>query len=353
MRNLLTNMRGRRWGAWNCAVYALLTVIGFVTLNVAGCGGGGGTGAGGGNRVNVTLTFRNIAGNRVDATGTVTNGTTTVNFTTTNGDAVISNIPPGNFTVAGTSNGVGFSQDITVGTDQGQNIQIIPGQSGSGTLVTGRMFLNRGDPTTGRCTNPGADTALTARVLIRARNRNTGLIVASFVREQQSSTTPDDQKGTFAILLPAGAYTIEVRQAPPVSSTEASAPFTGNSGIFNVPATTNVTICVNEGTTAPNGTPTPTASAVPTATLSPGPTNTPNPNATNTPLPTATNTPRPTNTPTPTPGGPGPLPSFTPAPTFTPTPIGGGGNPTPTNTGGPPPPPFLQHGKSVKKSANR
>ena len=343
MRNLLSNMRGRRWGAWNCAVYALLAVVGFVTLNVAGCGGGGGTGPGGAARVNVTLSFRNSAGTPVNATGTVTNtnGTTTVNFTTTNGNAVIANIPPGDFTVSGTANGTPFTEDITVGTDSGQNIQINPEQSSNTTLVTGRMFLNRGDPITGRCTNPGADTALTARVLIRARDRNTGLIVASLVREQQGANTPDDQKGVFTIPLRPGAYTLEVRQAPPRSSTDASAPFTGNSGIFNVPATTNVTICVNEGSSAPNGTPTPT--------LTPGPSPTPGG-----PTPTPTNLPGPTNTPTPTPGGPPPGPTFTPAPTFTPTPLGGGGgNPTPTNTGGPPPPPFLQHGKSVKKSVSR
>ena len=334
MRNLLSNMRQRRWGAWNCAVYALLAVVGFVTLNVAGCGGGGGGNTGGGNRVNVTLNFRNTAGGRVEATGTVTNGTTTVNFATTNGDAVISNIPPGTFTVSGTANGAPFSEEVTVGTDQGQSIQINPEQPGSsGTLVTGRMFLNRGDPTTGRCTNPSVDTALTARVLIRARNRNNGLIVASFIREQQSATTPDDQKGTFTLRLPPGAYTLEVRQAPPISSTQSSAPFTGNSGIFNVPATTNVSICVNEGTTAPNGTPTPTPSLTP---ISPGPSPTPGG-----PAPTNTPTPRPTNTPTPTPGGPPPVP------TPVPTPIGGFPTPTPT-TVGPPPPPFLQHGKAVK-----
>lgn len=347
MRNLLNNMKQRRWGAWNCAVYALLAVVGFVTLNVAGCGGGGGTPLPNGT-VNVTLTFRDQTGNRINATGTLVNGAFTVNFTSAGGDAVLSNIRPGTYSISGTANGTPFAQEITIGTDQGQNIQIIPGVPSTGTLVTGRMFLNRGDPTTGRCTNPGADTALTARVLIRARNRSTGLIVASFIREQQPSNTPDDQKGIFVVLLPAGAYTLEVRQAPPISSTQASAPFTGNSGIFNVPATTNVTICVNEGTSAPNGTPTPTPSAVPTATLSPGPTNTPDPNATATPtpVPTATNTPRPTNTPTPTPGGP------PPPPTPVPTPIGGFPTPTPT-TVGPPPPPFLQSGKSVKKSVKR
>src|SRR5690349_21318477 len=101
MRNWLSKMKRQRWGAWNCAVYALLAVAGFVTLNVAGCGGGGGGGSviGGGGTANVTFTLRDQTGNRVDGTGTVTNGVVTINFTTTAGDAVISNIKPGTYTV--------------------------------------------------------------------------------------------------------------------------------------------------------------------------------------------------------------------------------------------------------------
>src|ERR1044072_7353996 len=88
MRNWLHIAKRRRWGAWNCAVYALLAVAGFITLNVAGCGGGGG-----GNPdpinplpVNITIRLRDSAGNVVEGTGRLQNGKFTSNFTTTNGD---------------------------------------------------------------------------------------------------------------------------------------------------------------------------------------------------------------------------------------------------------------------------
>lgn len=351
MKNWLDGVKRRRWGAWNCAVYALLAVAGFITMNVAGCGGGGGGGPiGGPNGVSVTITLRDQTGNRIDGTGTLTKGVLTVNFTTANGDAVVTGVAAGTYTATVTTNGQTFTQSITVSSDSGQNFVIIPGQTTTGssganlTIVTGRIFLNRGNPTTGRCDNPTPDQGVTARVLIRARSRSTGFIVASFVRDQQPITTPDAQKGVFIIPLPPGSYTLEVRQAPPLSSSEGSAPITGNSGIFQVPGVTSVTICANEGTTSPNGTPTPTASLTPIPTITPGPSPTAGPTPTFTPggpLPTATNTPSATATPTATPGGPPPNPTFTPAPTFTATPVGGGGGgtPTATPTGFPPPPP--------------
>ena len=352
MKIMLESVKLRRWGAWNCAFYAMLAVVGFIGLNVAGCGGGGANPIPTGAPVNFTLQLRDLSGNVLNGTGTVAGGSFRSTFTTTNGNAIVTNVPPGEYAVTVTINGTTITRTIAVARDNNQNIVIIPelANPGTGTTVTGRIFLNAGDPSTGNCSNPTIDQAVTARVLIRARRIADGVIIQSFERPQQPSSTPDAQKGQFLIVLPAGAFRLEVRQASAGTSTSAPAQFTGNSAIFNVPTTTFVTMCVNNSPIGPGGTPTPTVTFTPSATPTRigAPTATPVPTATpfGTPGPTATPTTTPRATATPTPGGPPPNPTFTPAPTFTPNPNGTptptrtqGTFPTATPTGGPPPPP--------------
>ena len=348
MTNWLNKAGQRRWGAWNCAFYAMVAVAGFITLNVAGCGGGGNSLIPLFRPVNITIQLRDNAGNVTNGTGTVRGGVFTANFTTNLGAATVSSIPPGTYTVTVTAGGITSNTTMVIGADNGQSFVIVPGLPASGTLVTGRIFLNRGDPLNGNCANPNDDQGVTAKVLIRARRISDNLIIASFIREQQAFNVPTDQRGKFVFPLPAGAFRIEVRQAPPTSATESTAPITGNSPIFNLPATSSLVICANEGSTAPGGTPTPTATTTPLPTSTPlggpTPTNTPvgGPTATPTTVPVATNMPTPRPTATNTPGGPPPNPTFTPAPTFTPTP-----STTSTPTVGPPPPPSI--GRPRKK----
>ncbi len=347
MKNVLDTVKWRRWGAVNCAFYALLAVVGFVSLNVAGCGGGGGGGTGITPTVSFTLQLRDLAGNIVDGTGSVRNGVITTNFTTAGGSAVIPNVVPGEYNVTVTINGTTTTQKIAVARENNQTILIIPGIGSQGTLVTGRLLLNIDPdrPINGTCTDSNLTKPLTARVLIRARRVADNVIIQSFERALQADTTPAAQQGLFVIALPAGVYKLEVRQASPGTATVAPAPFTGNSAIFQVPATTSVTICANQGLTGPGGTPTPTPTFTPNPTLTPtifgGATATPTPvgnaTATPTPGPAATATPTTRPTPTNTPGGPPPDPTFTPAPTFTPNP---NGTSTPTPAGPPPPPGF-------------
>lgn len=188
MKNWLDMTRGRRWGAWNCAVYALLAVVGFVTLNVAGCGGGGG-GIDLTQPVTITVNLRNSTGGRIDGTGTINGGTFTGNFTTAGGDATVSGIKPGTYTVTVTVGGTTYTQSITVGGDSGQRFVVIPGVTtgGSGganlTLVTGRIYLNRGDPQTGRCDNPTID-------LCRALSANANLRKSPQAAERFSRRAP-------------------------------------------------------------------------------------------------------------------------------------------------------------------
>jgi len=332
MKNWLNGMARRRWGAWNCAFYALVAVIGFITVNVAGCGGGGGGGTPPPQNASVTLRFRDINNNPVSATGTLRGGGTNVTFTATNGEAVLPNIAPGEYTVAYTSNGITGTQPIAVNRDGTQQFVIIPGL-GSGATVTGRIFLNRDN----NCANLAEP--VTARVLIRVRRVADNVIIASFERPFQPQTTPEDQRGRFQVILPNGAYRIEVRTASVGNtSTEAPAPFTGNSPIFNVPATSSITICANQGQVAPGGTPTATATFTPVPTIDPNATPTATP--IDQPLPTFTPTPTLRPTPTNTPGGPPPNPTFTPLPTFTPKP-----DSTPI---GPPPPPGGVQGRGSR-----
>jgi hypothetical protein len=360
MKNVLETVRRRRWGAWNCAFYALLAVVGFISLNVAGCGGGGGTTTIK-PKVSFTLQLRDLAGNVVDGSGTLTGGGTTTAFTTTNGSTVIPPVLPGEYNVTVTINGVTTTQKIAVANENNQTILLIPGIGGQGVLVTGRLLLNNDPdkPINGTCTNSNLTKPLTARVLIRARRVADNVLIQSFERPFQPESTPIDQQGRFAIVLPNGVYRIEVRQASPGTATETSAPFTGTSGIFQVPMSipTVVTICVNQGLIGPGGTPTPTTTFTPVPTATPtligNPTSTPTPvgNPTATPLPVATATATATSRPTPTntPGGPPPDPTFTPRPTNTPggpvatnTPSGVA---TATPTGGPPPPPVFIRGR--------
>lgn len=355
MKNVLETVKWRRWGAWNCAFYALLAVVGFISLNVfQGCGGGGGGTVNIKPKVDITLQLKDLAGNIVDGTGTIRGGIFTTSFTSVNGSAAIAKVPPGEYSVTVTINGTTTTQKIAVANENNQVILIIPGIGSQGVLVTGRLLLNKDPdrPVNGTCTNSALTRRLTARVLIRARRVADNVIIQSFERPFQPDSTPIDEQGRFVIVLPNGVYKLEVRQAAPGTATEAPAPFTGNSATFQVPATTSVTICVNEGLVGPGGTPTPTPTFTPRPTATPtifgGATATPTPlgGPTATPLPVATATPTATPKPAPTntPGGPPPDPTFTPAPTNTP---GGpvatntpGGLATATPTGGPPPPPF-------------
>jgi hypothetical protein len=276
------------------AFTTIMVVTGMALLIGGGCGGNGFVPDRPSNPtvvLNFTSSFVPIGPNS-RGNGTLSNNTTVIPFTITNGQATLKNVAPGSYRVNGRIEGRAFSEPIIVNNEFQQRFQIIKGDFPT-LVIEGKIYLNEDDPVTGRCPNPTPASALTERVLVRARNHDTGLIVASLVRERQAANIPDEQKGAFLIHVPEGSYIIEVRQAPAISTTEASAPYTGNSIAFRTPPTTSVTICANEGTVAPN--------YPPPYSPTPGP------------------------SPTPTPGGPPPIPTPTP------------------NV--PPPPPFLQKNK--------
>ncbi|MDF2441589.1 MAG: hypothetical protein JWN98_2573 [Abditibacteriota bacterium] len=317
------------WNAWRCAGVAMLSLAGFVVVNVAGCGGGGG---GGNNPITtprtstINVVLRDINGQPTN--GTVTLGDTTL--TTTAGRVSFTGIKPGNYTLRYTASGVTSSAAIVVTDERTQSFVVVPGLTdnvGRGITVRGRIFLNPNAGSTASCTS--GSSPVTAPLLIRVRSLNDPgqPIVSDFIRPDQSRL-PVSQQGTFSIVtIPRnGTYRVEVRTAP-----NSTAAFTGTSASFTIrngQAVTDLNICANQGDFGPGqGTPpsppaTPTGSpagtGTPVATTGPGtptstpvgngtPTATPDPSVpTSTPEPTPTNTAVPTPTATTGPGAPNP-----------------------------------------------
>lgn len=349
----VSNRAAHNWNGWRCAGVAMLSLAGFVVVNVAGCGGGGG--GGGSNPITTPKTSTVLVVLR-DINGQPTNGTVTIGdttLTTTAGRASFTGVKPGNYTLRYTASGVTSSAAITVTDERIQSFIVVPGLTdnvGRGITVRGRIFLNpnsnTGSSSVAACTS--GSLPVTAPLLIRVRSLNDAgqPIVSDFVRPDQSRL-PLSQQGTFAIVtIPRnGTYRVEVRAAPnsPASFAGSSASFT----IRNGQVENALNICVNQGDLGPGqGTPPPppgtpgstptTGPGTPTATPDPGgPTATPNPGGpTATPggVPTATSQPTPTPTPTPT-ATPTPDPNATATPTPTPTPA-----PVATATSKPPGP---------------
>lgn len=313
--------RARRGASWRCAGLATLALIGFVGINVlSGCGGGGGGGGSTGvifpNSVSATFQILNQAG-QVVAGGTVNLNSAALNANLTGttdaaGSVTFSDVKPGTYaiTVNGTASGT-----VTISGDSTQTYRIIQGQGVSGLVVQGRIRLNNGDLSTANCTI--SSVGVCAKVLVRVRDLNNlaeGRPIVTSITKPDQCSLARNQWGLFTVSIPkSGTYQLEVRQAPPESADDSTAPFSGKSASFRITGTntvlTNIDICANPTGTDPGGTPPPppatpvtptptatsSATATPTATSAPTatPTATTDPNAT----PTATTQVTPTNTP--------------------------------------------------------
>src|SRR5665647_2816720 len=139
-------MRSASGGAWRCAGATVLALIGFIALNMAGCGGGGGGGSSlpTGSRntaVPVTILLRDINGSPTNGSVTLAGaGITTTTLNSTNGRATFSNIPPGTYTVRTVVGGVASSSSIVVATDANQTFVVSPAGTGQ-IVVTGRILV--------------------------------------------------------------------------------------------------------------------------------------------------------------------------------------------------------------------
>lgn len=317
------------WNGWRCAGAAMLSLTGFVVVNVAGCGGGGGGG-------NPITTPRSSSVNVVlrDLNGQATNGTVTIGdttLTTTAGRATFSGIKPGTYTLRYSASGVTSSATIVVTDELTQSFVVVPGITdnvGRGISVRGRIFLNpnsnTGNAGTSACTS--GSLPVTASLLIRVRSLNDPgqPIVSDFIRPDQSRL-PASQQGTFSIVtIPRnGTYRVEVRAAP-----NSTASFSGNSASFTIrngQVENDLNICANQGDLGPGqGTPppppgTPSGTGIPGGTATPAATTTTGA-GTPTSTPAGGATPAPTADPSVPTSTPEPTPTLTPTATTAPTP---------------------------------
>ncbi|RYG65996.1 hypothetical protein EON80_16280 [bacterium] len=300
-----------------CAGSALLVLGGFMSVNLAGCGGGGGGGGLGSptatpSAQSITFTLQRQDGSpSVGGTVSLTGPATLTGTANSSGAVTIPTVPPGTYTViftvvddAGAT--VSTTTSLTITRASNQNFLLLQGQSSnSGAFsVTGTVRLNPvvddpdNDTSTANCTT--TSTPVTGAFLVTAIDLNTSLgqpIIAQVVRAMQSSGTATAQRGKYTIRLPyrPQAFRIVIGRVD-----DSGAVFSGRSATTNFAGQNSVSavdICVNQDGTIPG--PVVTSSPIPTGTgVIPTTSATFTPVATITPEPTATTAPTPTNTPT-------------------------------------------------------
>ena len=332
-----------------CAGGTLLVFGGFLTVNLAGCGGGGG---GGLTTIPtpspVGATFRIVQQDSTPSRGgtlTLTgNGQTFQGTADSNGVLVLQGVAPGTYNATFTAfNAAGTalpstSRSLTITRVGTQNFVLVQGDTGNGQFsLTGTIFQN---PNNGQFTGCDANsTPITANVLISVRDLNdtTGApIIAQIVRPVQDGNVSIGLRGRYTISLPTNPRSFRVEVGPAdnngvryagLSSTTTFTQGTttlanvnvcaNNNGVIPVPFSPTPTPTINTATPLPvvTSTPNTTAGGTTTGTTTGGTTPT-TPAATGTPVPAATATTA------------APTPSFTVAPT-----VAGGGNTANTTTG--------------------
>ena len=342
-----------------CAGGTLLVFGGFLTVNLAGCGGGGGGGLTTAPTPSpVGATFRIVlADGSASRGGTVTltgNGRTLSGTADNNGVAVIPGATPGTYTATFTafgSNGgsLGSTTRQVVVTKAGaQNFTLVQGDTGNGIYnLSGTIFINPNNADNTNCTATSQPYTGAALISVRDLSDTSGSpIVAQITRPLQDTGTTVRGQYTISIpVLPAqGTFRVEVspagNQGAPIAGISATTTFTSGSnslqgvnvcanlsGTIPVPLKTPTPTPTNFIFPTPTGTFVPTATPVATATVAATATATSQPGATATVAPGATATTRPIVTAAPT-TAPGPL--FTPGPATNSTP-GPGTSITPAN----------------------
>jgi hypothetical protein len=274
-----------------CAGSALLVLGGFMSVNLAGCGGGGG--GGGLGRPTSTPSAQTISFTLQRQDGSLSNGGT-VTLTgpaslsaTANesGVATIPSVPPGTYTVTFVVNsGTGTpltstTTSLVITRSSGQNFLLLQGQSSNvgNFIVTGTVRLNPvvddpdNDSSTANCN--GSSTPVTGAFLVTAIDLDNRLgqpIIAQAQRPlQPSAGTPAAQKGKYTIRLPyrPQSFRIVIGRAD-----DSGAVFSGRSAITNFAGRDTVDavdVCVNQDGSIPG--PIVTSSPIPANTATPTP----------------------------------------------------------------------------------
>lgn len=301
-----------------CAGGTLLVFGGFLTVNLAGCGGGKGGLTTIPTPSPVGATFRIVQQDSTPSKGgtlTLTgNGRSFSGTAGNDGVLVLNNVSPGTYTAtftSFTSNGTALpstSRQLTITRVGAQNFVLVQGDTGNGAFtLTGTIFQNPNNSDFTNCTT--SSSPVTAAVLISVRDLNdtTGApIIAQIVRPLQDSNVAVALKGRYTISVPTNPRSFRVEVGPADNNGAAfagiSATTTFTQGTTSL---SNVNVCANSNGKipvpfSPTATPTvtPTGGAFPIASTTPTSTATADPNATATQTPGPTSTSLPTATPT-------------------------------------------------------
>ena len=328
-----------------CAGGTLLVLGGFMTVNLAGCGGGGGS--------SLTtaptprsqgVTFRILQqDSSASRGGTVTltgNGQTQTANADSTGVATFSNVTAGTYTATFTAfDNAGAAlpattRPVIITSAGAQSYTLVQGDTGGGAFtITGRVVANPddGDLSTANC--DAQSQPITASVLISVRDLNAingTPIIAQAVRPLQADSTDANLRGRYTISLPFRPRSFRVEVSPDGTN---GAPFAGISATTTFVPTVTTVSSVDVCTNLTGRAPAPAVTPIPTATATQfGGGGFPTPIGTSTPIGgggggQATSTPIPTNTSvsTPTPVAtntaiPGSQFTAVPSTTFTPIP---------------------------------
>ena len=266
-----------------CAGGTLLVFGGFLTVNLAGCGGGGGNG------ITTVPTPRPVGANfrivQQDGTspskgGTVTltgNGQTYTGTADNNGVVNLGNVPPGNYSVTFTATDnanqtlPATTRQLSITNSGAQNFVLVQGDTGKGAFtLSGTIFLNSPDGSPDSNCNASSTPYIgDALISVRDLNDTSGApIIAQVVRPLQNSTASNLQ-GRYTISIPTRPRSFRVEVTPAsnqgtrIAGIGATTTFTqGNTSLDNV------NVCANQ-----NG-------VIPVPKRTPLPTNTPGPRPT-------------------------------------------------------------------------
>ena len=252
-----------------CVVGSTLVLGGFMTVNLAGCGGGGGS------KSSTPRVARNVVVSVLDSQGEplpastlqlLSSNSTVFNpDSAINGDFRFNQLPLGNYTASVDFDGPGAepSQNFQLVIVRGdtQNYAFVQG-SETNLVVSGRIFQNEGNEVFANCRT--TQVPLTEEVVVSLRDlaMSGTPIIASTVRPNQGGGGN-------------GSYSIDSPYRPETFRVEVSSSSTGSTGVNYVGvsatatfttgsnAVTDLDVCTNEGVDAraPRpGTPTPTPS---------------------------------------------------------------------------------------------
>ena len=240
-----------------CAGGTLLVFGGFLTVNLAGCGGGGGGLTTIPTPSPVGATFFLVQQDSSPSNGgtlTLTGNGQTFNGTAdSSGKVVLSGVTPGTYTatfIANSSAGAlpSTSRTIVVTKSGAQNFVLVQGDTGNGAFtLSGTVFQNSNNGDFTNCTSNSAPITADLLISVRDLNDTTGApIIAQIVRPVQDANASLALRGRYTISLPTNPRSFRVEVGPATNNgviyAGISATTTFTQGVTSL---TNVNVCAN------------------------------------------------------------------------------------------------------------